>query len=206
MKLTKLQKRCVAISFQRKLSHLSSVLNTVDVLETIYERREPNDPVVLGNSHAALALFAVLESRGLCDAEEMVRTQGTHAARDLARGVWVSGGSLGQAETIAVGMAVAKPNQTVWLVTSDGACMEGATWEAMRTAAALVLVNLQVTIIYNGYGAYGPISMHWIKQLTEGVPRVDIHRADKTEWPAWMGGLQGHYLTLTDAQYDELMA
>jgi len=206
MRLTPLQKRCVDLSFKRKLSHLSSVLNTVGVLDNIYEERANDEPVVLGNSHAALALYVVLESRGLCDAEGMIREHGTHARRDMAHGIWVSGGSLGQAETIAVGMAIARPTQFVWLVTSDGACMEGAVWEAFRSAAELVLLNLKVTVIYNGLGAYGPISLQQINQVTNGLPGLNIHRADKTDWPAWLACQAGHYLTLNNEQYDELMA
>lgn len=107
--LTELEKRCVEISYQHKLTHVSSVLNTVEVIAKIYRDRAENDPFVLGNSHASLALFVVLEKQGICDAVEMMLKHGTHASRDMEYGVWVSGGSLGQAETVAVGLAIADP-------------------------------------------------------------------------------------------------
>ena len=70
-----LEKRCIELSYKHRLTHISSVLNTVNLLDSIYLLRVPSDPVVLGNSHAALALYVVLESRGLCDAEAMIKKQ-----------------------------------------------------------------------------------------------------------------------------------
>lgn len=193
-----LEKRIVDISYRHKLTHVSSCLNTVNVIDYIYAVRKPNDPFVLGNSHAALALFVVLEKHRLCDAEDMVNRYGTHAARDMDRGVWVSGGSLGQAETVAVGMALANKGQTVWLVTSDGACAEGSVSEVFRCRSLFRLHNLEIHIICNGFGAYGPAfplpyhdcRLHWVKDRL----------------PSFLSGLAGHYLTLNAEQHAELMA
>lgn len=198
--LTTLQKRCVEISYKHKLTHVSSVMNTVNVLAEIYVRRGKDDPVCLGNSHAALALFVVLESVGLCDAEEMLARHGTHAARDLKHGVYVSGGSLGQVETISLGLAMAEPDKTVWLVTSDGACMEGSVYEAMRIARHHAL-NLRVFVIYNGTGAYTPISLKDLPTLSCSGRIIDVSE----DLPKWLRGVPGHYLTLNAEQYSELM-
>jgi transketolase N-terminal domain/subunit len=200
--MTPLQKRCIELSYQHKLTHVSSVLNTVDVIGKIYDERAEDDPFVLGNSHAALALFVVLEKHGLCDAAEMVIRHGTHAARDMEHGVWVSGGSLGQAETVAVGMALANPEKRVYLVTSDGACMEGSVWEAFRIIGDCS--NLEAHIIFNGHGAYGPVSLEHIRLLSE-LAWAQIHHVQQSSYPEWLRGLPGHYLTLTEAQYKELM-
>src|SRR5690349_20528071 len=104
-----LEKRIIALSYKYQLTHISSCLNTVNLLEWIYDRRgcrldgRLSDPVILGNGHAGLALYAVLESKNLCDAEEMINKHGVHPSRDMDNGIWCSSGSLGQAETIAVG-------------------------------------------------------------------------------------------------------
>lgn len=196
-----LKKRAVDISYRHRLTHLSSVLNTIDTLDHIYTERNPLDPVVLGNSHASLALFVVLEKNGLCDAEEMVRLHGTHACRDVEHGIWVSGGSLGQAETVAVGYALSNPHRTVWLVTSDGACMEGSVAEAFRIAH-IRCPNLEIRVIYNGFGAYGPIELADVCRV---VREFDLVRCDGSDLPSWLRGLPGHYLTLNAEQYQELM-
>lgn len=199
--LTELEKRCVEISYQHKLTHVSSVLNTVEVIAKIYRDRAENDPFVLGNSHASLALFVVLEKQGICDAVEMMLKHGTHASRDMEYGVWVSGGSLGQAETVAVGLAIADPKHTVWLVTSDGACAEGSVWEAMRIAEPLN--NLKVDVIYNGHGAYGKTDARQVLAATNR--RATIREVRYWRYPKWLQGLPGHYLTLSYEQYSELM-
>lgn len=202
--LTDLQRRCVDLSYRHKLTHISSVLNTVGVLDEIYTLRKDDDPVVLGNSHAGLALYVVLESRGLCDAEEMISRHGTHAARDLQNGIYVSGGSLGQAETVAVGMAMADRARTVWLVTSDGALAEGCIWESLRVAVELALTNLSVHVIANGLGGYGSIDLDWLKRRLDSLhlPDLTIHESE-TQYPPWLQGLAGHYVAMGQEQYEE---
>ena len=199
--LTKLQRRCVDISHRMRLSHLSSVLDAVGVIDEIYQEKQPGEPFVLGNAHASLALFVVLEKQGLCNAEEMVATHGTHCCRDPRHGVWVSGGSLGQAETVALGLALGFPDRTVWLVTSDGACMEGCVAESMRIANRHVK-NLKATVIWNGRGAYSAIPVADVMCVAKGAR---MHFASDLNYPEWMRGLQGHYLVLSDAQAEELM-
>lgn len=189
--LSDLQKRCVELSFRHKLSHVSSVLNCVDVLADIYAKRKDDDPVVLANCHASLALYVVLESLGKCDAEEMIRDHGVHCHRDMPRGIWVSGGSLGQAETVAVGLALSDRNRTVWLVTSDGACMEGAVFEAMRISNKLC-PNLRWHIIFNGFGAYGEIRLF---DLPRWPASTTFHTVGG-DYPEFLQGLRGHYLIL----------
>jgi transketolase N-terminal domain/subunit len=193
-----LEKRIIELSFKHQLTHVSSCLNCVNLIDYIYEQRKQNEPFVLGNSHAALALYVVLEKWLMCDAEELVNKHGTHASRDTEHGIWVSGGSLGQPETVAVGMALADKNRTVWLVTSDGSCMEGATMEAMRVARKYC-PNLNIYVVFNGLGAYGLIA-------PEDLPRYPkIYYVDQGRYPEWLRGLPGHYLKLTKEQYEELM-
>jgi transketolase len=190
----------VELSYLHGLTHVSSCLNCVNLLDWIYDHRKPDDPFVLDNGHAALALYVVLEKNGLCKAEEMIEKHGTHASRDHKNGIWVSGGSLGQPITVAVGMALADKNRTVWVVTSDGSCMEGATAEALRVAS-MHCPNMNTYIIFNGYGAYGAITEDQLPQ-----PRkTSIYYVDQKMYPEWLRGLPGHYLRLTKKQFDELM-
>ena len=205
-----LEARCAELSYRHGLTHVSSVLNTVNILDFIYGLRKPDDPVVLGNSHAALALYVVLDSFGLCDVNEMIQKHGTHASRDMANGIWVSGGSLGQAETIAVGMAIADSSKTVYLVTSDGACAEGSVWEAFRLAARLRLTNLKVTVIANGFGGNGEISIDQLHmQLNSlNLPYLEVVNTNirfESLLPEWLWGLKGHYINITHANHIEVI-
>lgn len=197
--LSRLSKRCVELSFRFRLTHVSSVLNTVDLIDEIYSKRKENEPFVQGNGHAALAHYVVLEKHGLCDAEEMIVKHGTHASRDMEHGIWCSNGSLGQAETVAVGMALADKTRTVWLVTSDGACMEGSVYEALRIIRRHC-PNLILKIVFNGFGAYGHIR-------EDDLPMGGVlHWVNQNRYPEWLRGLPGHYLVLNETQYLELMS
>lgn len=200
-----LEKRCVEISYARKLSHLGSVLGAVRPIYDIYLDRQAREPFVLGNSHAALALWVVLEHFGLCDAYQMSERYGTHAQRDMVHGVWVSGGSLGQPETVALGMALADRDRRVFLMTSDGACGEGVIWEVLRLAADFQLDNLKVSVICNGFGAYQTINLkELIKRLNLFFTCSDV-MVDQSRWPVWLRGLAGHYLVLDESRYHELV-
>jgi len=205
MSLNQLERRCIDLSYRHKLSHISSVLNTVNLLDAIYSTMDHNDSVVLGNSHAALALYVILEKFGLCDANEMVEKHGTHAGRDLKHGILVSGGSLGQAETIAVGMAYGDRSKSVHLLTSDGACAEGAVWEALDLADRLGLSNLFINVIANGMGAYRDIDQdRLLERLRATIKGDQITFFRPPPLPIkWLRGLQGHYLVMNDDQYRE---
>lgn len=187
----------IELSYRHQLTHISSCLNCVNLIDTIYELKRITEPFILGN-HASLAHYVVLEKYGYCDAEEMLKRHGVHSTRDEEHGIWCSGGSLGQPETIAVGMAMADPSRKVWLVTTDGACMEGATMEALRVSRNYP--NLNIYTVFNGYGAYSKIALH------EMDFRTSIHYVDQDNYPKWLQGLEGHYLKLTKDQYEELMA
>lgn len=207
MVLNALEKRVIELSYKFKLSHISSCLNVVNLLDQIYNERKDDDPVILCNSHGALGLWVVLESRGLCDAEEMVKTYGTHASRDMKNGVWCSGGSLGQPTTIAAGFALADRKRDVYLVTSDGACSEGSVWEAFNLVTDLHLTNLKIYVVANGWGAYRPISLISLyAKMSAFLPHNYLYFHTPVMPFEWLKGLAGHYLTLSEAQYKEAMA
>lgn len=200
---TELQRRCLDISYTHKLSHLSSVLEAVDVIDEIYNTKRPDDAFVLGNSHAALATWVALEKRGVCNAEEMVEKYGTHLTRDMEHGVWVSGGSLGQPETVAVGLAMADRSKDVYLVTSDGACAEGSVWESLRIAAEQKLENLRVVVLCNGHGALGEVDTQYLEHRLKTFYPLVTARTNLYDFPEWMQGVPGHYVVMNEVQYRE---
>ncbi len=195
-----LEKRIVKLSHAHKLSHISSCLNVINLIDWVYDQRKSEEPFILGAGHASLAHYCVLEKHGLCDAEEMIEKHGVHSSRDMEHGIWCSNGSLGQAETVAVGFALADKNRNVWLVTSDGACAEGSVYEAMRFAGKYC-PNLKTFVAFNGYGAYGKIAINDLPVL-KGI----LHEVNESRYPEFLRGLQGHYIVLNEAQRDELLA
>ena len=200
--MTPLQKRVLELSYKHKLSHLSSCLNAVDQIDAIYSVKEKDEPFVLGNAHAALALYVVLEKHGLAKAEELIKENGTHQER--GGGIYVSGGSLGQAETVAVGMALADRSKNVYLMTSDGACAEGSVWEALRIAAENRLENLRIIVIANGFSAYSKLDLDYLETRLQSFYPVYFARTNLYDFPDFLQGLDGHYVVMNEEQYKEV--
>jgi transketolase N-terminal domain/subunit len=204
--MQELEKRILDISYKNRLSHIGSNLCTVNFLNHTYETKEKDASVVLANAHAGLALYVVLEKQGLCDAEKMLKKHGIHSTRDVKHGVEVSGGSLGQAETIAVGMALADRTKNIYLITSDGACAEGSVWEALRIASEQKLENLRVAVIANGHGAYGDIDVEALDMRLQLFYPTYVVKTNLFQFPEWLQGLGGHYAIMDEKMYKEITA
>ena len=101
----KLERRIIELSYKHGLTHLSSCLTSVNVIDKIYQVKKKTDPFILSNGHAFLALCVVLEKWEGKDAEKLWKKHGTHPNRDLEDGIYCSTGSLGMGITVAVGMA-----------------------------------------------------------------------------------------------------
>ena len=94
--MNKLQRRIIDVTYQEKVSHLSSTLSAAPILEEIYNKREDNEVVILSNGHAGLALYCILEQRYGIDAVEMLHKHGIHPGKDLDNHLYCSTGSLGR--------------------------------------------------------------------------------------------------------------
>lgn len=202
--LNKLEKRVIDISYKKGLSHLSSCLTAVNIIDHIYKVKRETDPFILDNGHAGLALYTVLEKYYFKDAEALFDKHGVHPNRDIENKIWASAGSLGHGIGIAVGLAIADPTRNVWVLTSDGALAEGSNWEALRIAGDLRLENLRVLINANGYGAYGKIDSDLLeKRIAFFYPPVVI-KTNMFKYPDFLQGQAGHYHTLTMEEYLEV--
>ncbi len=127
---------------------------------------EGRDRFLLSHGHYAIALYAALIEAGVIPEEEL-ETYGSDDSRlpmsgmaTYTPGMEMSGGSLGQGLAIATGMALAlrhKGNSAfVYNSMSDGELDEGATWEAVMSAAHHQLDNLIALVDINQQQADGP--------------------------------------------------
>ena len=150
--------------------HPGGSLSCADILTALYfniMRVNPQQPqmphrdrLVLSKAHAAPALYAVLAEKGYFD-RGLLRAF-SHNGSPLQKhidmrqvpGVEISGGSLGQGLSAAVGMALAaRIDQTgarVYVCLGDGELDEGQNWEAAMAAAHFRLSNLTVIVDRNG--------------------------------------------------------
>ncbi|GKW27593.1 transketolase [Pectobacterium brasiliense] len=155
--------------------YIGQALGYADVLATAfahimnYRPDEPEweerDRFLLSHGHYAIAYYAALIETGIIPREEL-ETYGSDDSRlpmsgmaTYTPGMEISGGSLGQGLSIAVGMALGlKQKQNSALVInsmSDGELDEGSTWEATMSAAHYGLSNLINVVDVNKQQADG---------------------------------------------------
>lgn len=156
--------------------YIGQALDIADVLAVAYGdalRYRADDPAwegrdrfLLSNGHYAIALYAALVEAGIIPREEM-ETYGSDDSRlpmsgmtSYTPGMEMSGGSLGQGLTIAVGHGLALKRKgssaRVYTLFSDGELDEGAIWEGLMSAAHWKLDNLIAIVDVNNQQADGP--------------------------------------------------
>jgi len=156
--------------------YIGQALDIADVLATAYfhaMKFRPDDPkwegrdrFLLSNGHYAIALYAALIEAGIVPESEL-ETYGSDDSRlpmsgmaSYTPGMEMSGGSLGQGLTIAVGHGLGlkrKRNPAfVYTLFSDGELDEGAVWEALMSAAHHKLDNVIAICDVNNQQADGP--------------------------------------------------
>lgn len=120
---------------------------------------DERDYVLVSNGHICPIWYAALARTGYFPVKDLatLRQFGSslqgHPWNIKTPGVFNSSGSLGHGLGQAVGVAIGlridnKPNH-VYCVTSDGEHQEGATWEAIMSAAKYGLDNLTVIVDRN---------------------------------------------------------
>jgi len=203
--MNELEKRIIEISYKHKLSHLSSCLTSVNLIDAIYKSKKKDEPFILSNGHAALALYVVLEKYEGKDAEKLYDKHGTHPNRNLKDGIYCSTGSLGQGLTIAVGMALADKSRNVYVMSSDGEMAEGACWEALKIASGLRIENLRLTVNANGYTALGRTDSDLLDLRLQFFYPCLVIKTNLFGWPDWLQGVDGHYVVMDKEMYEEVM-
>jgi transketolase len=166
-----IRRRCIMMARERGQGYVGQGLALADLMAVLYFdelRREPDgtlrDRLILSTGHSAIAIFAALGELGeYADAE--LATYGQDGSRieesPLAGtpGFPITGGSLGQGLSQAVGLALGdrilgRDIRTFCLI-SDGELQEGQIWEAAMSAAHYRLSNLVVLIDNNHMQADG---------------------------------------------------
>lgn len=200
----KILKRLIDITYKEKLSHLSSCISSLPIIEEIYNLKKDDEIFILSNGHAGLALYCVLEDRYNIDPVELLHKHGIHPAKDLKNRLHCSTGSLGCGLPIAVGHALANRNRDVWCLISDGECAEGSIWESLAFIQNQNLTNIKVFVNINGMSAYDLVDTEYlIQRLKAFMPSIEIRQSEPTEF-SFASGLLTHYYVLSDQNYLEL--
>jgi transketolase len=165
----KLRRHILKMTAEAGSGHPGGSLSAVEIVTALYFkvlRRRPEDPswpdrdrFVLSKAHACPVLYVVLAHCGYFPKEELgtfrkinSRLQGH--AHTMTPGVEMSGGSLGQGLSFAVGAAMAGKldgrSSRVFAMLGDGECDEGQVWEAAMSASHYRLDNLVAIVDRNG--------------------------------------------------------
>ena len=196
-----LKKRILEIAYKHKLSHLGSYLSASDIIDEIYENKDPDDIFILSSGHAALALYAALEKYEGKNAEELFLKHGGHPHRDEENGIYCSTGSLGLGITVAVGRALANKNRKVHVLISDGESAEGSVWESLRFIQENNLTNIEVYVNVNGYAAYDKVDIKYLAdRLKAFLPSINIRYTSVNQYP-FLRGLNAHYHVMSEQDY-----
>jgi len=197
-------KRIIDITYQEKLSHLSSCLSAWPIIHEIYNTKADDDVFILSNGHAGLALYCELEARYGIDPVMLLHKHGIHPGKDLENKLYCSTGSLGSGLPIAVGHALANRTKNVYCMISDGEAAEGSIWESLRFIHTAKLTNLHVFANINGMSAYEYLDVDYlIKRLTTFLPHIHIRLSEPTEF-SFAKGLLTHYKVLTEEDYQSI--
>ena len=155
--------------------HLWGLTSTLDVIWVLYDRvlnvspatvDDPDrDRFYLSKGHGPMAYYAMLAAKGFIEPETLDtwRTFGSplgmHPDRNLAPGVEISSGSLGQGLPLGVGTALGLRAQgrrsRVVVLLGDGEFDEGSNHEAIAIAGRFGLDRVTAIVVDNGSASLG---------------------------------------------------
>lgn len=150
-------------------AHLGPAMSCMEIFAALYgqilrfdpsnPRWEERDRVLISKAHCVLAYYTALSEAGFIPDEELNGFEkdgyslAGHPAANPEWGIEYSGGSLGQALPVALGMALdakrKKRGNRIYVLLGDGECDEGSNWEAFLAAAHYRLDNLIVILDKN---------------------------------------------------------
>ena len=162
----------MALSTGDKGSHIGGSFSCMEILAVLYgevmridssnPRWEGRDIFIPSKNHCVLAHFPVLAEMGFIEHDEIFEFQKnggrlTGYPRNLDVGLEYSGGSLGMAISVGIGLALSfrerSKDNKVYVLMGDGELDEGCIWEAFMSAAHYGLDNL-VAIIDRNHLSY----------------------------------------------------
>ena len=172
------RKGIVTAVHSAKSGHPGGSLSAADIYTYLYFEEmniDPKDPkkadrdrFVLSKGHTAPGYYSTLAHRGFFPVEDLttLRKVGSylqgHPDMKHIPGVDMSGGSLGQGISAAVGMAISaklsNDDYRVYTLLGDGEIQEGQVWEASMLAGHRKLDNLVVIVDNNNLQIDGKIT------------------------------------------------
>ena len=181
--------KILEISKKLGLSHIGSCLSVLPILEEIYSIKKPLDFVLMDGAHAHLAHLIFNNPD---HAEEMIHRYGIHCDRQA--GCDISGGSLGHAGGIAIGLALVFKTRDIYVIFTDGGMQEGSNWEALRIMKELSLKNIKCYFNFNDYTALQKTDTDSLSKMIYSFCPTGQIRLTKNG--RGYEGVKGHYIKI----------
>lgn len=198
-----LKKRILEICYKKRLSHISSYITSVDIIDDIFKNKSKDDIFILSCGHCALAYYVVLEKYLNHNAENLFNKHGGHPVYCLEDNIYCSTGSLGLGITVATGYAIGNPDKNVEVLISDGECAEGSVWESLKFIYENNIKNIKIHVNINGYCAYNKIDKTYlVNRLKSFLPDINIHYTNTNI--SFLQGINGHYHIMNKQNYEEI--
>jgi len=165
-RLVSMRKSILTAAFNAGEGHIASAFSILELIDAVYSSIPlagggPNW-FVLSKGHASLALYAVLENRGLISSDwvenfcKFDSRFGGHPDSVKIPEIAISSGSLGHGLPFSVGLALANRARAsvgkIVVLVGDGELNEGSNWEALLVADHYRLDNLQIIVDFNHSG------------------------------------------------------
>jgi len=173
----KIRKDTLTISYNANVGHIGSALSIVDILTVLYfailnvdankKYSKQRDRFILSKGHAAAALYSILFRKNFISKSALYTfcknggIFGVHPDYNLAYGIELTTGSLGNGIAVGAGMALSfkdsKENKIprVYVLVSDAELNEGSVWESIMFAAHHNIYNLITIVDDNSQQAFG---------------------------------------------------
>lgn len=168
--INRTKKLIVQTAMSNNTGHIPSSFSCLEILYTLYSRGFANinqenakdlirDRVILSKEHARLGHCSLLGVLGLIPIEYVPTWQqnggqtghdlfGCHAYPELYA-LDPASSSLGQGLGLALGYAIASPNNKIFCIVGDGELQEGSIWEAIMYIGHNKIKNLTLIIDRN---------------------------------------------------------
>lgn len=149
-------------------AHLGGSLSCIEIMAVLYgailkydvnnPEWEKRDRFFISKNHCTLAHFPALAEAGFIEKSELkeFKKDGgrlTGYPRNVKVGLEYSGGSLGMAISVAIGVALASREKqldnNIYVLMGDGELNEGSIWEAFMSASQYKLDNITAIIDRN---------------------------------------------------------
>lgn len=156
--MKRLIKKLVDYSYTHQLTHVPSALSMLTYVDVLFRQKiivPYRDRIVLGKPFGSQAYYLIWQELGYL---ETIDTLSVGVKHDEIEFVDYGEETMGNALGVAIGIAIANPEQKVWVNITDATLQMGSTLEAIQYAGHNKINNIILTVDNNNCQVTGNTS------------------------------------------------